>query len=257
MVIEREAIGGQAGTTSMIRNYPGFAQGISGSGSRSTPTSRPGASAPHSCSCGSRRACRARTDRCRLRLSDGGTLTTRTVVITTGAAYRRLGVPSLEDLHGRGVFYGAGVSEAPAMRGLKVFVVGGGNSAGQAAMHLAKWAEQVTVLVRSQSLADSMSDYLIREIDAAPNIDVVYGVEVAGGAGTDRLESLVLEDRRTGTRPVAADALFVFIGSEPRTEWLGEASPVTVGLHPHRTGPDGRGRRRRGPAARRSPAAAA
>jgi thioredoxin reductase len=121
------------------------------------------------------------------------------------------------------VFYGAGVSEAPAMRGQKVFVVGGGNSAGQAAMHLAKWAEQVTILVRSRSLAGSMSDYLIREIDAAPNVDVGYGVQVVDGTGTDQLESLVLEDRLTrARRSVPADALFVLIGSEPRTEWLGE-----------------------------------
>ena len=110
------------------------------------------------------------------------------------------------------------------MRGQKVFVVGGGNSAGQAAMHLAKWAENVTILVRSQSLADSMSDYLIREIAAAPNIDVTYGVQVAGCTGTDRLESLVLEDRQTLTRrSIPADALFILIGSEPRTEWLGDA----------------------------------
>jgi thioredoxin reductase len=100
---------------------------------------------------------------------------------------------------------------------------GFGNSAGQAAMHLAKWARQVTVLVRSQSLTDSMSDYLIREIDAAPNIDVRYGVRVVDGTGTDHLESLVLEDRQTGTRrSVPADALFILIGSEPRTGWAGD-----------------------------------
>src|SRR5262249_28202898 len=130
----------------------------------------------------------------------------------------------LEDLQGRGVFYGAGVSEAPAMRGRKVYVVGGGNSAGQAALHLARWAHQVTVVVRSPSLTDSMSDYLIREIDAAPNVAVSYGVQVAGGTGTDRLTSLVLEDTRTRAQcSVPADALFVLIGSEPRTEWLGES----------------------------------
>jgi thioredoxin reductase len=146
----------------------------------------------------------------------------RSVIIATGATYRQLGLPSLEDLQGRGVFYGAGVSEAPAMRGQKVFVVGGGNSAGQAAVHLAKWADHVTVLVRSQSLADSMSDYLIREIAAAPNIDVKYHVQVVDGTGTDRLESLVLGDRQTGMRQsVPADALFVLIGSQPKTEWLG------------------------------------
>ena len=110
------------------------------------------------------------------------------------------------------------------MRGRNVFVAGGGNSAGQAAMDLARWADQVTVLVRGESLAGSMSDYLIREINAAPNVGVTYRVEVAGGTGTDHLESLVLEDRESGTRRnVPADALFVLIGSQPRAEWLGDS----------------------------------
>jgi len=224
VVVEREAIGGQAGTSSMIRNYPGFAQGVSGArlafaaylqawsfGTTFLFMRQP--------------VGLAREDGCyRLRLSDGGTLTARTVVITTGATYRRLGVPALEDLQGRGVFYGAGVSDAPAMRGRRVFVAGGGNSAGQAALHLAKWAEHVTILVRSQSLADGMSDYLVREVGAAPNVDVTYGVQLAGGTGTDHLESLVLEDTKTRMRQrVPADDLFVLIGSQPRTEWLGDA----------------------------------
>ncbi len=223
VVVEREAIGGQAATSSMIRNYPGFAQGVSGArlafaayqqawffGTTFLFMRQP--------------AGLAREDGCyRLTLRDGGALRTRTVVITTGATYRRLGVPRLEDLQGRGVFYGAGVSEAPAMRGQQVFVVGAGNSAGQAALHLARWAEQVTVLVRTESLADSMSDYLIREIAAAPNVAVRYGVQVVDGTGTDHLESLVLEDTKTQVRRrVAADGLFVLIGSQPRTEWLGD-----------------------------------
>jgi thioredoxin reductase len=224
VVIEREAIGGQAGTSSMIRNYPGFAQGVSGARLAFAAyvqawffgTTFVFMRQPESLS---------REDgNYRLHLSDGSTLTARTVTITTGATYRRLGVPALEDLQGRGVFYGAGVSEAPAMRGQKVFIIGGGNSAGQAALHLAKWAAQVTILVRSQSLTDSMSDYLIREIDAVPNVEVRYGVQVTGGTGTDRLESLVLEDGQSGVRrTVPADGLFVLIGSEPRTEWLGES----------------------------------
>jgi thioredoxin reductase len=224
VVVEREAIGGQAGASSMIRNYPGFAQGVSGAklafeayvqawffGTTFVFMRQP--------------VGLAREDgHYRLRLSDGSTLTSRTVVITTGATYRRLGVPALEELQGRGVFYGAGVSEAPAMRGQQVFVIGAGNSAGQAALHLAKWAGQVTILVRSQSLTDSMSDYLIREIDAAPNVEVKYGVQVVDGTGTDHLESLVLEDWQSGVRrTVPADGLFVLIGSEPRTEWLGES----------------------------------
>ena len=167
-------------------------------------------------------------------------LAARTVIIATGVAYRRLGIPVLEDLQGRGVFYGAAASEAPAMRGRTVFVAGGGNSAGQAALHLAKWAAQVTILVRAPSLAASMSDYLIRQIGAAPNIDVRYHVQVAGGTGTGagHLQSLVLEDTATGARrTVPADALFVLIGAQPRTEWLGE----TVARDRQgfiRTGPD-------------------
>src|SRR5260370_23923467 len=121
----------------------------------------------------------------------------------------------------RGLFYGAGVNEGPAMRGRKVFVVGGANSAGQAAIHLARWAERLTMLVRGESLAASMSNYLIREIDAAPNIDVRYHVQVVDAAGSDHLESLVLEDRRSGARQSGpADAVFVLIGPEPRTGWL-------------------------------------
>jgi thioredoxin reductase (NADPH) len=222
VVIEREAIGGQAGTSSMIRNYPGFAQGVSGARLAFAAyqqawffgTTFVFMRQPESLS--------REDDHYRLQLTGGSALASRTVIVTTGATYRRLGVPALEDLQGRGVFYGAGVSEAPAMRGRKVYVVGGGNSAGQAAMHLSKWAEQVTIAVRAPSLADSMSDYLIREIDAAPNIDVLYGVQVVDGAGTDQLESLVLEDRQTGTRrTVPAGGLFVLIGSQPHTEWLG------------------------------------
>jgi len=225
VVIEREAIGGQAGTSSMIRNYPGFAQGVTGA-------KLAFAAYQQAWFFGTTFVFMRQLDglsrhddgHYQLHLSDGSTLTTRTVVITTGASYRRLGVPALEALAGRGVFYGAGVSEAAAMRGRKVFVIGGGNSAGQAALHLARWAERVTILVRSQSLTESMSDYLIRETDAAPNIEVRYGVQLVGGTGADHLESLVLEDQQTRTRwSVPADGLFVLIGSEPRTGWLGES----------------------------------
>ena len=223
VVIEREAIGGQAGTSSMIRNYPGFAQGVSGARLAFEAYVQAWFFGTMFVFMRQLDGLSREDGNYRLHLSDGGTLTSRAVVVTTGATYRRLGVPRLEDLHGRGVFYGTGVSEAPAMHGQKVFVLGGGNSAGQAALHLAKWAEQVTILVRSQSLADGMSDYLIREIDAAPNVDVGHGVQVAGGTGTGHLESLVLEDTETrARRSVPADSLFVLIGSEPRTGWLGE-----------------------------------
>ncbi|HEY2490477.1 MAG TPA: FAD-dependent oxidoreductase [Streptosporangiaceae bacterium] len=223
VVVEHEAVGGQAGTSSMIRNYPGFSQGVSGAKLAQETWRQAWTFGTTFLYMRQVEGLSSEDGRYRLRLSDGRTLTSRTVVIATGAAYRRLGIASLEALQGQGVFYGAAVSEAPAMRGRNVFVAGGGNSAGQTALHMAKWASRVTVLTRGQSLADSMSDYLIREIGATPNVDVCYRVQVAGGTGTGRLESLVLQDTASGVRrSVPADALFVLIGSQPRTERLGE-----------------------------------
>jgi thioredoxin reductase (NADPH) len=224
VVLEHEAVGGQAGTSSMIRNYPGFSQGISGARLAQETWRQAWAFGTTFLYMRQAEALSSSDGHHRLRLSDGGVLTSRTVIIATGAAYQRLGIPALEDLQGRGVFYGAAASEAPAMRGRTVFVVGGGNSAGQTALHLAKWAAKVTILVRAPSLADTMSDYLIRQIEASPNIDVRYRVEVADGTGTGHLRSLVLADPASGARcSVPADALFVLIGAQPRTEWLGEA----------------------------------
>ncbi len=226
VVIEHEAIGGQAGTSSMIRNYPGFSQGISGAKLTQESWQQAWAFGTTFLYMRQVEGLTSKNGHYRLRLSDGGVLTTRTVIIATGAAYRRLGIPALEDLQGRGVFYGAAVSEAPAMAGRTVFVAGGGNSAGQAALHLAKWAHQVTILARTDSLADTMSDYLIRQIGAAPNINVRYRVQVAAGTGTGtgHLHSLVLADTTSGAqRTVAADALFALIGAQPRTQWLSGA----------------------------------
>jgi thioredoxin reductase (NADPH) len=226
VVVEHEAVGGQAGTSSMIRNYPGFSQGIGGATLAQEMWRQAWAFGTTFLYMRQAKNLSKKDGHYRLRLSDGGVLTSRTVVIATGVAYRRLGIPALEDLQGRGVFYGAAASEAPAMRGRNVFVAGGGNSAGQAALHLAKWAKNVTILVRAPSLADSMSDYLIRQIGAAPNSKVCYHVQVAGGTGTGggHLQSLVLEDTASGARrTVPADALFVLIGAQPRAEWLGEA----------------------------------
>jgi thioredoxin reductase len=224
VVVEREAIGGQAGTSSMIRNYPGFAQGITGARLAFAAYQQAWFFGATFLFMRQPESLTREDGHYRLTLTGGATLTSRSVIIATGATYRRLGIPALEDLQGRGVFYGAGVSEASAMRGRKVYVIGGGNSAGQAVMHLSKWADQATLLVRADSLASSMSEYLIREIDATPNVQVQYGVQVAGGAGTDHLESLVLENRRTSVRwTVPADGLFILIGSQPRTEWLSES----------------------------------
>lgn len=150
----------------------------------------------------------------------------------------RLAVPGLESLTGAGVFYGAATTQAQALAGKRAFVVGGGNSAGQAALHLSKYAHQVTILIRSASLAASMSQYLIREIEAAPNIDVRYRTEVTGGGGHGRLEQLSLRHRDTGdTETEPADGLFVLIGAQPYTDWL----PETVGRDQWgfiQTGPD-------------------
>jgi len=224
VVVEQEAIGGQAGTSSMIRNYPGFSQGITGAQLAQETWQQAWTFGTTFVYMRQAESLSRVDGHYRLRLSDGGVLTTRTVIIATGATYRRLGIPFLEHLQGRGVFYGAAASEAPAMRGRNVFVAGAGNSAGQTALHMAKWASRVTILVRAKSLAGSMSEYLIRQIGATPNVDVCYRVQVAGGTGTGGLESLVLEDIPSGTRrSVPADALFVLIGSQPRTQWLGEA----------------------------------
>jgi thioredoxin reductase (NADPH) len=142
-------------------------------------------------------------------------------VIATGIEWRRLGVPSLEALVGSGVFYGAAASEARAMEGQDVFIVGAGNSAGQAAMHLAKHARTVTLLARGDGLAKSMSSYLARAIEATPNVVVRHHTDVVDGAGDGSLERITLADCVTGAREeVSATALFVVIGGDPKTGWL-------------------------------------
>ncbi|MGX5657295.1 FAD-dependent oxidoreductase [Geodermatophilus nigrescens] len=221
LVVEGEAIGGQAGTSSLIRNYPGFPTGISGSRLAFSAYQQAWAFGArfHFMRQGSGLETTA-DGLHRVALSDGTTACARTVVVATGASWRRLGVPELEALTGRGVFYGAAVTEAPAMRGRHVFVVGGGNSAGQAAVYLAGYADRVTVLVRRATLTETMSDYLIRELEALPRVDIRYRVQVAGGSGTDFLESVVLRDLDTGEETVEEGVLFVLIGSEPRTDWL-------------------------------------
>jgi thioredoxin reductase (NADPH) len=223
VVVERETFGGQAGTSSLIRNYLGFSQGISGSELAWQAYQQAwlfGASfrlARHST------ALHHRPEQLVVSLSDGTEVAGRAVIVATGASYRRLGVPSLEALQGAGVFYGAAVAEAQGMKGQEVCVVGGGNSAGQAAMHLSKHAKRVTLLVRGESLASSMSQYLIEEIEAAENIQIRLNTQVIDGGGQGRLEHLVLENcttKRTETVPAAA--LFVLIGARPHTGWLPE-----------------------------------
>jgi len=145
----------------------------------------------------------------------------RAVVIATGVTWRRLGVPELEALLGAGVFYGAAAAEARAMAGQHVFVIGAGNSAGQAAIHLSRYAASVTMVVRGPGLAASMSSYLVTEISKTANIRICPSTEVTGGSGQCSLETLTLRHRVSGaTETVPAAALFVMIGAEPRTTWL-------------------------------------
>jgi thioredoxin reductase len=223
LVLEPEAIGGQAGTSSMIRNYPGFKDGISGNRLAFSAYLQAWSFGSTFHFMRSGQGIAAEDGLLRLSLSDGTSVRTRTVVVATGAAWRRIGVPELEALTGRGVFYGAAVAEAPAMRGRHVFVVGGGNSAGQAAVHLSRYADKVSVLIRRVSLAETMSDYLIRELDALPNVVVRPRVQVVGGTGTDFLETVTVRDLDTDAETVEQAVLFVLIGSEPKTDWLGGA----------------------------------
>jgi len=225
VILEPEAIGGQAGTSSLIRNYLGFPTGVSGGDLAVRAYTQAWNFGAEYVYGSSATGLRAGGSQLTVTLAGGSEVCSRAVIVATGMAYRRLAIPALDALTGAGVFYGAAATEARAMKDREVFVVGGANSAGQAAVHLARYAAQVTVLVRGQSLADTMSDYLIREIESAPNIAVRYKVAVTDGAGRSRLESLTLIDLQTGAaETVAAAALFVLIGAEPRTQWL----PATV-----------------------------
>jgi thioredoxin reductase (NADPH) len=220
-LLEREAFGGQAGTSSRIRNYLGFPNGVSGVELAQRAYEQAWVFGTHFIYGNPATSLAQDRDLLVAGLRDGSEVKARAVVIATGVSYRRLGVPELEALVGAGVFYGAGTIEAQAVAGKPALVVGGGNSAGQAALHLAKYAQQVTIVVRSRSLAASMSDYLIRQIEAAPNVDVRYRCEVAGGGGSGHLEHLLLRNRDSGeTELIPAAGLFVLIGAQPFTGWL-------------------------------------
>jgi thioredoxin reductase (NADPH) len=222
LMVEPEALGGQAGSSSLIRNYLGFPYGVSGRSLGQRASAQAilfGAELVFARAVGLGPDGQDRV----VTLADGSQAVGRAVLVATGAAYRRLEAPGVQELLGAGVFYGAAVSEAPAMTGSQVFVVGAGNSAGQAALHLAKYAEQVTLLVRGDSVSHSMSDYLVKELQANDAIAVRPGTQVVAAGGAGRLEQLTLHDARTGaTQTVPAAALFILIGAQPRTEWLAE-----------------------------------
>jgi thioredoxin reductase (NADPH) len=218
-VLDAGAVGGQAGSSSLIRNYLGFPRGLGGGelaqrayqqawlfGAQFRLTHRATALEP-------------RDGRHIVRTDSGAEIAARAVVLALGVEYRRLEAPGLIELEGAGVYYGASMSEAQALAGESVYIVGGGNSAGQAALHLARYACQVRILVRGDGLAATMSQYLIDTIDKDPNVRVLTRTEVAAGLGDGRLEQLELRTPE-GTETVPAAALVVLIGAHPHTEWL-------------------------------------
>ncbi len=224
-IVEQAAVGGQAGTSSMIRNYPGFSRGISGAQLAFRTFLQAWTFGTEFLFLREAVGLSAEGHERLVSVADGSSARARAVIIATGVAYRRLGVPELESLVGRGVYYGAVVSESRAMEGRRVAVIGGGNSAGQAAIHLAKYAAHVTILVRSASLAVSMSDYLIRQMESTPNITIRHRAEVVGGSEQDgTLNEIVVRDLDAGTDShEPTTGLFVLIGSVPNTDWLGDA----------------------------------
>jgi thioredoxin reductase (NADPH) len=223
LVIEDRAIGGQAATTSMIRNYLGFPRGISGGdlvwraweqallfGAEFVYTQPATALA-------------TRDGMHVVTRSDGTEVFGRAVILACGVEYRRLGVPSLERWTGTGLFYGAAGTEAPALAGERVCVVGGANSAGQAALHLSQYASHVTMIVRGAGLEATMSDYLVRQIRTTPHIDVRVRTRVVEARGTERLAAVDLEDAEGRRETIPTAAVFVMIGAQARTDWLGAA----------------------------------
>jgi thioredoxin reductase (NADPH) len=221
LMIEREAPGGQAGTSSRIENYLGFPSGLSGwdlARRAVTQATRFGAEilAPQE-------VCALRIeDPYRIvHLVDGTDISCHALMIATGVSYRKLDVPGVEELTGAGVYYGAAQSEAMSYRGEDVYIIGGANSAGQAAMYFSMYARSVTMVVRGDSLAKGMSQYLVAQIEQTPNISVLLNAAVAEAHGDGRLEAITIANSATGEqRTVPATAMFIFIGAQPRTDWV-------------------------------------
>ena len=222
VLVEREATGGQAGQSSRIENYLGFPDGVTGGQLTDRARRQAHKFGAEILTTRDVVGLDVRPSSRAVRFADGGEVVAHGLLLATGIAYRKLGVPGADELTGLGIFYGSAMTEAPACAGDQVYVVGGANSAGQAAVFLARHARRVTMLVRADSLEKSMSYYLVRQIDETPNIEVRVHTEVVGAHGDDHLEGLTLCDRRAGTQEtVPAGYLFVFIGAAPRTEWLG------------------------------------
>jgi len=218
LVVDTHGIGGQARSSSLIRNYLGFSRGVSGAVLARQAYEQAWVFGARFAFMQHVTALRADADRLVATLSEGASVSARAVVLATGVTYRRLGVPALEALAGSGVFYGGAGTDAHGMTGEEVYVLGGANSAGQAALHLARYARRVTVVVRS---APAMSHYLVRQLAAAPNVELRLGTEVVGGGGDGWLTHLVLRDRESAReQTVAAHGLYLAIGARPHTDWL-------------------------------------
>jgi thioredoxin reductase (NADPH) len=223
LLIERKAPGGQAGTSSRIENYLGFPKGLSGSDLTRRAISQSVRFGTDFLSPQSVKAIEVQDNYKKIILGDDKVIMTKAIVITTGVDYRQLTTPGIEKFTGAGVYYGAANTEAGACKQKDVFIVGGGNSAGQAAMYLSKFARQVNVLIRRDSLSYTMSSYLIDQIKNVSNISVCTSREVIEARGNERLEQLVIKNIETGeTYTEDAAALYIFIGAKPFTDWLSD-----------------------------------
>ncbi len=221
VIVEREAPGGQAGLSARIENYLGFPSGLSGADLARRAAAQARRFGVEILSPQEATAVRVQDSYRIVRLADGSEISSEALIIAAGVQWRKLDVPGMDKLTGAGVYYGAGSTEALSCKDSDVYVVGGANSAGQAALNFSRYARRVIILVRSESLAASMSKYLIDEISRTPNVQVEYLTRVVEVHGQDRLEAITLDCRRGGVREkVEASALFVFIGAQPRTDWL-------------------------------------
>jgi len=222
VIVEREAPGGQAGQSAAIENYLGFPKGLTGSDLTRRATAQAARFGAEMILARDVVGFDARGPVRAVLLAGSGEIEARALVVATGVSYRRLGAAGLDELTGRGVYYGMNASQASQCQGDEVYLVGAANSAGQAALQVSRFAKRVVLVVRAATLADTMSRYLLDRIMSAPNIEVRYHSEVVAGRGDGHLETLTIADRDAGIiEELASNWLFVFIGASPRTDWLG------------------------------------
>lgn len=221
LLVERRAPGGQAGTSSRIENYLGFPTGLSGAELTRRAIAQATRLGTEFITPQSVKEIRLKDGYKRIILEDDTEVNTRSVIITTGVDYRKLETKGIGDFTGAGIYYGAAMTEATACKDKEVFIVGGGNSAGQAAMYLSKFAKTVYILIRKEDLTSTMSAYLIDQIKDTPNIQVRGKTEITEAIGSNRLEKLVVTDIENGSSTTeTADALYIFIGAKPFTDWI-------------------------------------